>query len=460
MVGPLSILLPFWLGLSVGFLLYKFFLNNEEPKNLPLGSMGWPLVGETLHFLEPHRSNTMGKFLQDRCSRYGRVFKSHLFGSPTIVSCDLELNMFILQNEEKLFQGSYPKPIHGVLGKLSMLVVVRELHKKLRSVALSFFTTCKTNPNFITDMDGMLKSMMESWKDCKEFTFNLMVKQFFSMGPKEPLVSQLLEDYMHFMKGLVSLPIYIPGTYFAKAVKARMRICTTIREIIKGRREGNNDVGQTKGDFLDVILSNVNLSDEERVSIVLDLLLGGYETTSTLMSLLVYFLAHSHHALEQLKDEHQAIRKRKHDGEALSWEDYKEMHFTINVIHEALRCGNVVKFVHRKALKDIEFKGFLIPAGWKVLPILLGAHLDPKHHENPSEFNPWRWNDQTTIKKVSPFAGGLRQCPGSELGKLEAAFFLHHLVLNYRWKIIGDDHPMCLPYIKFKGGLRLEIEQI
>jgi hypothetical protein len=29
----------------------------------------------------------------------------------------------------------------------------------------------------------------------------------------------------------------------------------------------------------------------------------------------------------------------------------------LQVINEALRCGNIVKFVHRKALKDVKYKG-------------------------------------------------------------------------------------------------------
>lgn len=31
--------------------------------------------------------------------------------------------------------------------------------------------------------------------------------------------------------------------------------------------------------------------------------------------------------------------------------------FVLQVINEALRCGNIVKFLHRKALKDVRFKG-------------------------------------------------------------------------------------------------------
>jgi cytochrome P450 len=35
--------------------------------------------------------------------------------------------------------------------------------------------------------------------------------------------------------------------------------------------------------------------------------------------------------------------------------------------------------------------GFLIPAGWKVFPIISAPNFDANLHENPFEFNPWRW---------------------------------------------------------------------
>lgn len=56
-----------------------------------------------------------------------------------------------------------------------------------------------------------------------------------------------------------------------------------------------------KGDFLDVLLSTDDLSDEEKVSFVLDSLLGGYETTSLLISMVVYFLGQSAEDLDLVK---------------------------------------------------------------------------------------------------------------------------------------------------------------
>ncbi|KAJ4729337.1 putative Cytochrome P450 [Melia azedarach] len=301
--------------------------------------MGWPICGQSLAFLKPHSSNSMGTFLQKQCSKYGRIFKSHLFGSPAIVSCDQELNMFVLQNEEKLFLASYPKPMHGILGKYSLLIVSGELHKKLRNVAVSFIGSSKSTPAFLRFVEKLALSMMESWKqhkrDCEEIR------------------------------------------------KARARLSSTVRDIIKQRK--TEKPGLREEDFLDVILSKQSLRDAETVSIVLDILLGGYETTTTLIPLIVYFLAHSPNVYQRLK-----------------------------VISESMRCGNVVKFVHREAIRDVKFKDYVIPSGWKVLPVLAGVHFDPSLHENPSEFNPRRWsnNDKATMSKtVMPFWGRTATLP-------------------------------------------------
>ncbi|XP_022759838.1 cytochrome P450 724B1-like [Durio zibethinus] len=457
------------LGFSLSLVLNHFLPLLLKGGLVPKGTFGWPLLGETFSFLKPHSSNSVGAFLQDHCSRYGKVFKSHLFFSPTVVSCDPELNYFILQNEGKLFQCSYPKPIHGILGKVSMLVAVGETHKRLRNVALSLVTITKSKPEFLNDIERIAIHILDSWKNkpkvifCEEarkFTFNVIVKQVLGLTPEEPDTSKILEDFLTFMRGLISLPLYIPGTPYARAVQARSRISSTVKAIIEERRRNPDGNSKKRSDFLEILLSVDTLSEDEKVSFVLDSLLGGYETTSLLMSMVVHFLSISPTALQQLKQEHQKIRsmKQKHEDH-LDWEDYKKMGFTQNVINEALRYGNIVKFVHRKALKDIKFKGYLIPSGWKVLPVFTAVHLDPSHHAKASQFHPWRWESQDPkCKKFTPFGGGSRCCPGSDLAKVEVSFFLHHLVQNFRWKTEEEDKPIAYPFVEFQRGLVLNVD--
>lgn len=52
-----------------------------------------------------------------------------------------------------------------------------------------------------------------------QFTLNLMLKHLLSIEPEEPLAVKILEDFLTYMKGFVSLPVYIPGTPYASAVK-------------------------------------------------------------------------------------------------------------------------------------------------------------------------------------------------------------------------------------------------
>uniref|UniRef100_A0ACD5V5S4 Uncharacterized protein n=1 Tax=Avena sativa TaxID=4498 RepID=A0ACD5V5S4_AVESA len=470
MVGELVLAAPAILLSLLLTLVVSHFLPLLLNPRAPRGSFGWPLVGETLRFLTPHASNSLGTFLEDRCSRYGRVFKSHLFCTPAIVSCDQELNHFILQNEERLFQCSYPRPIHGILGKSSMLVVLGEDHKRLRNLALTLVTSTKLKPSYLGDIEKIAMDIVGSWhgkatnnitfcEEARKFAFSVIVKQVLGLSSEEPVTAMILEDFLTFMKGLISFPLRIPGTPYAKAVQARERISSTVKGIIEERRKHGSC---KKDDFLNVLLSTNELSDEEKVSFVLDSLLGGYETTSLMISMVVYFLGQSATDLDLVKREHQGIRSTKGKEESLTSEDYKKMEYTQHVINEALRCGNIVKFVHRKALKDVRYKGYLIPSGWKVLPVFSAVHLNPSLHGNAQQFQPSRWEgpSQGSSKKFTPFGGGPRLCPGSELAKVEAAFFLHHLVLNFRWIIDGDDVPMAYPYVEFPRGLPIEIEPI
>ncbi len=132
------------------------------------------------------------------------MFKSHLFFSPTVVSCDQDLNYFILQNEGKLFECSYPKSIHGILGKHSLLVTVGDTHKRLRNVALSLVTITKSKPEFLHDIETTAIRILHSWKDksqvifCEEARKVIMPNQQ-NIYSSENLNNQMSEVYLLFL---------------------------------------------------------------------------------------------------------------------------------------------------------------------------------------------------------------------------------------------------------------------
>ncbi|KAJ8486032.1 hypothetical protein OPV22_018517 [Ensete ventricosum] len=475
LLQPLALLF-----LTVLFL-YPFFRHAYgEPKSrkLPPGSFGWlPLIGETMSFINPHLSCTMGQFLEDNIKRYGKIFRSHLFGHPTVVSCDVDFNHFILQNEDRLFEASYPASIPKVIGDLTMLVMTGDPHKRIRGVALSLFSSMKTHEAAtMSDIDNIVVRLMDSWKNkktlvfCEEtrkFTFSVIVKHILSLSPEDPETVQLLDSYKTFMKGFVSAPINLPGTAFAKAIRAKLQITKIVGEIRDRRRRQRSAAGapevEGRKDFLDLLESHGGLTEDEIFGLVIDLLIGGYETTAMLIAIIVKFLGNDPEILSELRAEHAAARKKKAGDEPLKWQDYKDMRLTHCLINEALRLGNVVKFVHRKAIKPVRYKEFEIPAGWKVLPILAGVHLDGSLYNDPFRFDPRRWQNEEveSARNFMPFGGGKRLCPGSDLAWLDTCIFLHHLLLKYSWKTQEDnDWPMSFPFLDFKKGLKIAIQPL
>lgn len=131
---------------------------------LPPGSLGLPFIGETLQMISAYKTDNPEPFLDQRVSRYGSVFTSHVFGEPTVFSTDPETNRFILTNE-KVFECSYPGSISNLLGKHSLLLMKGSLHKKMHSLTMSFANSSIIKDHLLCDIDRLIRLNMDSWSD-------------------------------------------------------------------------------------------------------------------------------------------------------------------------------------------------------------------------------------------------------------------------------------------------------
>lgn len=66
----ITLVFSFVIGITLNHFWPLFFNNYGTTLHvIPKGTFGWPLLGETLSFLKPHPSNSIGTFLQQHCSR-------------------------------------------------------------------------------------------------------------------------------------------------------------------------------------------------------------------------------------------------------------------------------------------------------------------------------------------------------------------------------------------------------
>jgi cytochrome P450 family 724 subfamily B polypeptide 1 len=60
-----------------------------------------------------------------------------------------------------------------------------------------------------------------------------MLKHLLNINPDEPIASKILENFEKYIKGFISLPLYIPGTTYFKAVKVLILININICILIQ-----------------------------------------------------------------------------------------------------------------------------------------------------------------------------------------------------------------------------------
>ncbi|XVE88734.1 hypothetical protein DITRI_Ditri19aG0092600 [Diplodiscus trichospermus] len=435
--------------------------SSKNSCQLPLGTLGWPFLGETIEFISCAYSDRPESFMDSRRRMYGKVFKSHIFGTPTIVSTDAEVSRFVLQSDAKAFVPFYPKSLTELMGKSSILLINGSLQRKIHGLIGSFFKSQHLKDQITRDMQNYVQQSMNKWRDdqpifiqdeTKNIAFQVLVKALISLNPGEEM-DILKKQFQEFILGLMSLPVKVPGSQLYRSLQAKKRMVKIVHKIIQSRR--NSGVTPTvPKDVVDVLLKDASelLTDDLIADNMIDMMIPGEDSVPVLMTLAIKYLADCPAALHQLTEENMKLKRLKaQKGKPLIWSDYLSLPFTQSVITETLRMGNIIIGVMRKAMKNIEIKGYLIPKGWCFFAYFRSVHLDENHYDWPYQFNPWRWQNKDIIScyNFTPFGGGQRLCPGLDLARLEASIFLHHFVTNFRW-VAEDDTIVNFPTVRLK----------
>lgn len=159
----MAIILFFVIISTVIFIIHRSTYRRRY--NLPPGSLGLPFLGETPQLISAYKTDNPEPFIDKRMNRYGPIFTTHVFGEPTVFSADPETNRFILMNEGKLFECSYPGSISNLLGKHSLLLMKGSLHKRMHSLTMSFANSSIIKDHLLLDIDRLIRLNLDSWSD-------------------------------------------------------------------------------------------------------------------------------------------------------------------------------------------------------------------------------------------------------------------------------------------------------
>ncbi|XP_069500522.1 cytochrome P450 2G1-like isoform X2 [Ambystoma mexicanum] len=400
-------------------LLISWWRKSLKTCNLPPGPPPLPLIG---NLLQIRRGETLSSLLALR-KKYGDVFTMYLGTRKVVVLCGYKAVKEALIDQGEDFSGRGDMPsMARVYKDYALPFDPRKLFGCVSANVICSVMIGKCydfkDPEFLTLIDG-IKKCFEQW----------------SSG-----WGQLYDVIPHIMD-------HIPGPHH--------KIISYMDDLLKfvsKRVQINQDTldPSSPRDYIDCFLNKMGKEKENPssafnmtnlVTSILQIIFAGIETSSTTMTYGFLMLLKYPEIKEKLHQEIDSVIGKERPP---SIQDRRKMPFMEAVINEIQRFCNILPLgVPHTVIRDTLFRGYTIPKGTNVFPLLHTVLLDPQHFRDPEQFDPMRFLDEKgdLLKREAliPFSTGKRTCPGEGLVRMVMFLIFTTILQNFEVK------PLLLP---------------
>ncbi|PRW50773.1 glutamine cyclotransferase [Chlorella sorokiniana] len=462
-------------------------------------------------------------------AQHGPLFWWRFLGRRVLMVGTYEAAMALLKGEHDIVEADYPDSVKAMLGPFGMVNTYGKDHTRLKRLMQAAFTP-KAIRGYLPRMQASAEEAVAKWEkqglihayeEMKWWTFRVAVELI--VGFDQSWVSEegfpvANELFRVWLEGLFSFPVAIPGTAFARGMKARAALMRRIHasldllEAQQAQQEGAaKAVGRGTGQLadsgtngttangtseshsvgagdvvgngaangtgaswageqltaLDLLMrsrdeNGKGVSRDMAADSVLTLLFAGHDTSATSLTRILWHL-HAHPEAEARLREEQAEVLAKH-GPQLTEAALEDMRYTDGVIKEVLRVTPIIQGFPRVALQDFELCGHLVPKGTRLQCSLnqpLRTDARWAGEEDPQAFKPERWLTPAGQKTGAwiPFGGGARMCLGYVLAKAEMKVLLACIYRRHRVVLQEPDEPWArFPLARPKHGMPARFE--
>ncbi|XP_034248197.1 probable cytochrome P450 12a4, mitochondrial [Thrips palmi] len=186
------------------------------------------------------------------------------------------------------------------------------------------------------------------------------------------------------------------------------------------------------------VLENLLLrtKDPQRAAtMAIDMLLGGIDTTGTVVAIALYQLATNPD--KQLKLHEELDRVIPDPSKPLTAQQLEDMRYLRSCIKESMRVMPILIGNARTSIKDLVIGGYQVPSGTMTVMSTLALASNEAYFPRAGEFLPERWlPGADDIKATHPFAFlpfgfGPRMCVGRRFADLEIETVLAKVFRNF-----------------------------
>eukprot|EP00268_Persea_americana_P051863 TRINITY_DN5764_c0_g1_i1.p1 TRINITY_DN5764_c0_g1~~TRINITY_DN5764_c0_g1_i1.p1 ORF type:complete len:519 (-),score=82.86 TRINITY_DN5764_c0_g1_i1:301-1857(-) len=450
--------------------------QNQGPK-LPPGPWKLPIIGNLHQLLGPLPHHT----LRDLAKKHGPLMHLRLGEVSTIVVSSPKLAKVAMMTHDLNF-ADRPWALSAEIvgyGGINMTFSPYGQHwRQMRKTCMLGLLSSKRVNSFQLIREEEASNLIQSISSAtSNLPINLTQKLFSwsnniiaraTFGNKIKDQERFISRLRKLMKlaGGLSIADCFPSSQLAQVItglrfqyeSVRKEFDEIFDDIIEEHKQGSINMENSEGrweeaNLLDVIWALQQQGDLEQITndcvkaIILDMFIGGTESTSTLMEWVMAELMRNPRIMEKAQAEVRRVFGKK---EKLDWRDTNELEYSKSVLKETLRLhppGPIL--VPRECREKCEIEGYEIPIKTRIIINAWAIGTDPQHWDDPESFKPERFygnpiDYKGTNFEFIPFGAGRRACPGITFAETNALLLLSQLLYFFDWKLPNGMEPQDL----------------
>jgi cytochrome P450 len=423
-------------------------ISNQSTPPVPDGQIGLQALRAMIEQKSPLAALTV--FHQ----ALGDVFQINLPGFKPIVLVGPEANRFVLvDHRDELLWRSEQDPITKLL-RQGLLVIDGKQHDALRRVMTPAFHR-RMLARYVQAMGRYTDQVSAVWPEnepidmldqIRRIALLILVDTMFGVDftpEMARLWPAVLRTLQYIGPGLWVIWPGMPRPGYSRALR---QLDDYLYELIRLRRARP----QTEAnDLLGLLVDTPELDDDLIRDQLFTMLVAGHDTSTALLAWAVYLLGQYPDAAAPAQAEVDTVLGHQ----APTLETLSRLTYLEQVVNETMRLYPPLHLGNRRPAVDLEFQGYRLPAGTRLMYSPFLTHRHPDFWPDPTRFDPERFSpiqsqDRPPYSFV-PFGGGPRICLGAAFAQVEAKVILARILQQFSLKLVQ-------PRVHLHMGVTLE----
>ncbi|GJY81653.1 putative cytochrome P450 [Tanacetum coccineum] len=471
----ISSIFPQWLLTAVLVLFLSYIVlrtlrsNNRSAPKLPQTLHMFLLIGNLhqLHGKARHQA------LWQLSKQYGPIMLVHIGSKPFLIISSPSMAKQILKTQDHIFCS---RPLSKAAKRLTYNYLdiafspqsnhQREMRKILVSELLGPKRATLFNHALVREIETVVQSLslhpLNTVVNLNELFLTLVkgvvLKVAFGQNYRQqpltgPSLKVMIDETMELLGGSLgdSFPLFDRfvdrfSGWNDKLERGFANLDAYIESILDDHHNQNiAQVSDNDKDFVDALLefsskenaSGYVLTKEDMKGLVMDVILGGTNTTAATMVWAMSEITRNTRVMRKLQDEIRNCSGKKQKRHEL---DITKMIYLKMVVKETLRMHPPLPLlIPHESISHCQIDGHDIFPKTSTLINVWGIGRDPNvWGNNADEFYPERFVETEVEFGMIPFGGGRRSCPGMNTASATIEFILAYLLYWFDWDIPGD----------------------